>query len=434
MHRRTGAVVILLSLLSCTLADSIVNRTIDDSLGDSDPHTFTKPLYNPPSGVWDDETCQKCAIKPDPSKAFKNTYTAATYNPGLQNVSISMGFEGTAIYVYFILANNQGDGITTLTVANFTIDGQMVGTFRHDPDLTSTDILFNQLVFNKTDIPNGVHQLIISTSDVDFSVFINFDYAIYTHVDSVDPAPSSTSSTSTQSFSSSPTTTSSIPSNTNPNAKKRSFYSIVGGVVGAGAVVLIGAIIGSYFCWKRRARRRQFQPTHRGVAELNDQDMPNASDTATMMTPLLPLGNSGADLSGSNQLLSPASKAPTSLSFIPGDTKSNSYDPSSLSSQSVTAIGRDEIRQARQRELQRRLLVIHQEMNELRAELSTHEVPGASAEIFEIAQAGGDSDEIVRGMSEQMQAMQAQIEFLQSQQQSEWAQGLTNDPPPGYTP
>ncbi|TFK36368.1 hypothetical protein BDQ12DRAFT_580607, partial [Crucibulum laeve] len=153
--------------------------TIDDSFGDSE--TGTLPIFLPATaGVWADETCVGCAIHPDTSRVFKGTYSAVTYNPGLKNTSISMEFNGTAIYVFFVLANNQGDGITTTTVADFTLDGQVAGHFSHAPDLTTTDFQYNSLVFSKTGIQNGVHQLVISTSGVDFNVYVNFDYAIYT--------------------------------------------------------------------------------------------------------------------------------------------------------------------------------------------------------------------------------------------------------------
>ncbi|KAF8998270.1 hypothetical protein BDQ17DRAFT_1309300 [Cyathus striatus] len=465
--RRAGFFIFY--LLSFTLA-GIVNRTIDDSFGDS--QTFQLPLYQPAVGAWDDETCQGCSIKPDPSKAFKNTYTAATYNPGLKNVSISMGFEGTAIYVFFILANNQGDGITTITMANFTIDGQIAGSFTRAPDLTSTDILFNQLVFSKTDIPNGIHQLVISTSGVNFDVFVNFDYAIYTHVDGVDASPSSSSSSkasttftriqsstskSSSSKASASSTASSAPHNDsklNSNAKSRMVASIVGGVVGA--LVLIGAIIGCFFCWKRRTRKRLVDPTWE-IAGPVHQDMISGSNMVTVTTPFLasfnpdssdhntasePEANSGNTSLASNQLLSSHSLAslndvrdtqrdttPYELPSSSGHsfTVSDAISPT-LGSSSTTS--REQIRRARQSEIKRRLHVVNQEMNELRSELST---PNTGAGRSEKARTGGDDDEMSR-MREQVQDLQSHIELLQSQQESAWAQGLSNDPPPGYTP
>ena len=89
---------------------------------------------------------------------------------------------GTAIYVFFILANNAGSGITALTLANFTLDGTNPELYQHPPDLMRTDIDYNQLVYSKQDLVNAEHTLVISASDANYKVYVNFDYAIYTRV------------------------------------------------------------------------------------------------------------------------------------------------------------------------------------------------------------------------------------------------------------
>lgn len=92
-----------------------------------------------------------------------------------------MHIEGIAVYVYFILANDQGDGITTVTQTNFTLDGKLMSTFIHNPT-TSLDLDYNQLVFSQTGLANQEHTLKASISGVDHDVYINFDYANYTYV------------------------------------------------------------------------------------------------------------------------------------------------------------------------------------------------------------------------------------------------------------
>jgi hypothetical protein len=87
---------------------------------------------------------------------------------------------GTAIYVFFILVNHAGDGITALTLANFTLDGTNPELYQHPPDLMRTYIDYNQLVYSKQDLVNAEHTLVISTSDANYGVYVNFDYAIYT--------------------------------------------------------------------------------------------------------------------------------------------------------------------------------------------------------------------------------------------------------------
>ncbi|KAF8912180.1 hypothetical protein CPB84DRAFT_1742791 [Gymnopilus junonius] len=214
----------LLSLFpSLAAAGNVVNRTIDDTFGDS--QTGQRVTYLPAtSGVWQDETCMGCKITPDVTQAFKGTYTAATYNPGLGNINITMQFSGTAIYVFFILANNAGDGITSLTEANFTLDGNAPQLFQHAPDLTTTNIDFNQLVFSQENLLNAQHTLVVSTSGVNTNVYINFDYAIYTH-DDTDPLVSLPPPGSTLPTTSGPAT-SNTPSSTPtgslaPNASAR---------------------------------------------------------------------------------------------------------------------------------------------------------------------------------------------------------------------
>ena len=71
----------------------IVNRTIDDGFGDSD--TLRQVTYFPTSYAWQNATCNafECLIRPDVSKAFKGTYTAATYFPP-GSISITMKFNG----------------------------------------------------------------------------------------------------------------------------------------------------------------------------------------------------------------------------------------------------------------------------------------------------------------------------------------------------
>lgn len=87
---------------------------------------------------------------------------------------------GTAIYVYFILANTIAD-TTTLTECNFTLDGLPAGSFTHTPT-TSTKLQYNALVFSQTGLTNANHTFMISTAGLDHEAFVNFDYAQYTYV------------------------------------------------------------------------------------------------------------------------------------------------------------------------------------------------------------------------------------------------------------
>lgn len=82
----------LLLLLCPSNVVGAVNRTIDDTQGDSE--SGSRPVYVPATGFWEDATCRGCAIQPDPAQAFKGTWTAGTYNPTIPEVSISLSFTG----------------------------------------------------------------------------------------------------------------------------------------------------------------------------------------------------------------------------------------------------------------------------------------------------------------------------------------------------
>lgn len=69
-----------------------VNRTTDDSLGDSVTHLLV--TYLPEAGVWQNQACTTCPIQPDLSQTFSGTYTAATHMPGQSPISITMDFTG----------------------------------------------------------------------------------------------------------------------------------------------------------------------------------------------------------------------------------------------------------------------------------------------------------------------------------------------------
>ncbi|KIL67139.1 hypothetical protein M378DRAFT_74229 [Amanita muscaria Koide BX008] len=156
----------------------LVNQTIDSNKGD--PVTGFVPIYQP-QGPWADQTCSGCYIQPDTTKAFDGTWNAATYHPELQNVNFTLRFTGVAVWVFFILsnANVHGPGTTTNTQVNITLDGQHAGSFSHDPDLTTQDLIYNVPIFSQSGLANAPHELVVATNDYPISTFINFDWAIY---------------------------------------------------------------------------------------------------------------------------------------------------------------------------------------------------------------------------------------------------------------
>jgi hypothetical protein len=85
-------VVLVLFLALSMPRAALVNRTIDDTFGDS--VTGQTPVYLPTT-PWAGPSCTTCAIVPNKSLAFDGTWTAATYNPNLfNNMNITFSFTG----------------------------------------------------------------------------------------------------------------------------------------------------------------------------------------------------------------------------------------------------------------------------------------------------------------------------------------------------
>ncbi|KAE9396740.1 hypothetical protein BT96DRAFT_884472 [Gymnopus androsaceus JB14] len=355
-----------------------VNRSIDDTLGDS--VTGQKPVFLPSTpGVWANNTqCGGCGLQPPTSSAFDGTYTAATYNPGLENISITFDFTGTALYIFFILANDPANGITASTAANFTIDGALSGTFSHSPNSSAPDFQFNQsaLAFSTTDLENGAHQMIISTSGLSENVWVNFDFALYTFQEEAETNPSaSESSTSFTSSSSTPSSSSDVGIGT----ASLHTGAIVGGFF-AGLLVAFGTLISVIFFCRRRQRR---------MHELGNGASVNPYIVQRSTVPTTSISKNHTDLAGTGQSQSQirynksSRRRPGAMNNIQADNPNRSVIPT-FPSQNITIIR-------------------------------------------------APDDEVgMAQIREQIRAMSEQIAFLQSHQRSSWAQGISDEPPPGY--
>ncbi|KAJ2933746.1 hypothetical protein H1R20_g3393, partial [Candolleomyces eurysporus] len=175
----------LLCLPYLTLA-ALVNRTIDDTAGDS--VTGLKPVYFPPPAslrMWKDHTCplNDCVTRPDLNQTFGNSYTAATFRSWQSSkMSITLRFTGSAIYTFFILVNYAGRaGVISRTDCKFVLDNGPAVSYLHMPDRSKANIMYNQLVFSKTGLANTEHTLEIITEGLTYQTYVNFDYAIYTN-------------------------------------------------------------------------------------------------------------------------------------------------------------------------------------------------------------------------------------------------------------
>jgi hypothetical protein len=80
--------------------------------------------------------------------------------------------QGSAVYVYFILANG------LLTNLTFTLDGTYVGNFAQTPS-GSQSYYYNTPVYVNATLPNLEHELLIEAGGPTDSILL-FDYATYT--------------------------------------------------------------------------------------------------------------------------------------------------------------------------------------------------------------------------------------------------------------
>ncbi|KAI5116464.1 hypothetical protein M0805_006724 [Coniferiporia weirii] len=219
MHLRALYLVVSLFVRLELSRGILVNRTIDDQLGDS--VTGVLPTYG--GNNWKQgATCTGCFAQPDPSRAFQGTWHDATWTPGDPSEDImTVNFAGSAVYVFIILANSV-PFTTTLTSLSFTLDGELDGSFVHAPT-TSTDYEYNVTAYANDNLANAQHTLIMQTAGNNATLVL-FDYVVYSVDDeapvttssptsspSPPPSPSSSSSSSFSSSSSPSPSTSPSP-------------------------------------------------------------------------------------------------------------------------------------------------------------------------------------------------------------------------------
>ncbi|KAM6500171.1 hypothetical protein JOM56_003185 [Amanita muscaria] len=362
----------------------LVNRTIDNIFGD--PVTDFVPIYQP-QDMW--KTCPgaMCGLRLDKAKAFDGTWNFANYEPmpGWANVTVTLQFTGVAIWVFFILLDFHTSSTgSNNTNANITLDGQHAGTFSHYPDNT-TDLIYNATIFYTSGLANTSHELVIgATQDYTgtaypLSNWLIFDWAIYT----VDLEPSASQSASSSTSVPSTTTSSSTASTTPiPQGSSSKIGIIVGSALGGLVAITLLLVVLAFLV----QRLRRAPPVKaEGVLDI---DVP-----------------------------------PHHQPYRKREIPVSVHEPA----QSKVA----RLREARQRELDERILSTQHELDNLgslRNARSADETSDPSA-----AGPSQLSPELAL-LRNEMQQLRDRMDYLRAQRGSDWAQGLSNEPlPPAYS-
>lgn len=266
--------LISLFLSFASTRSTLVNVTVDDTFGD--PTTGSLPEYLPNEETWNlnlsSQTCPSCGIDLstlDLTQIYKQTWHDTMYLSVVTPATITVRFNGSAVYVFNVL----GKVVPGAAMSNisFSIDGENVGQFIRSPE-SSTDILYNQLVYHNTTLKDGPHTLVMTPADL---TLMMFDYLLYTtQSDDTTPATTSSSTPHPSSISSSTTT----PSTSNPDDPFHSSLAhtpppvegIVGGIVGG--IGLLGVAVGVFFLRRRYKRRRSAPMQVRRVRALDHEN------------------------------------------------------------------------------------------------------------------------------------------------------------------
>ncbi|KAI0640166.1 hypothetical protein C8Q77DRAFT_114749 [Trametes polyzona] len=164
----------------------LVNRTIDDTYGDS--VTGLGPSYSPPGSWALGPECVGCAVhaaqspsvvgrgaEVDLAHTFLGTWHDCTSTLDVEH-NITITFVGQAVHVFNILGNVVADMDATTNLF-FTLDNVVVANFSHVPDPDGPELLYNVSVFSMSDLSQAPHTLVISTYGTSL---VLFDYVVYT--------------------------------------------------------------------------------------------------------------------------------------------------------------------------------------------------------------------------------------------------------------
>ncbi|KAJ7146060.1 hypothetical protein C8R44DRAFT_723912 [Mycena epipterygia] len=385
-----------------------VNRTIDDTFGDS--VTGVLPRYSLASNgkvTWDNAVvCPQttCVWAPDKANTFNQTYMVSNSS----NAKFTLTFSGTAIYVYTITINATQAGFSQqfsfFTQLDDNDDVQSSIQFNHPPQPA-----YNVLLYSQTGLDNTTHTLAVGPRS---GVPLFFDFAMYTFEDE---EPASTSST--DSSGSTPSTApSGSSSGTPPSAtpKKRNLAGPIAGGVLVGLVVL--GVFGFLLYRSRRRGQRSAPPPI----------FANGLDNTLAPWPARPLPNSAASPSADppRDILTTLSTGQTRLSV-----------EHAIPREFLAMEEKQTLRYSRQ-EAARQVGIIQQEIRDLAQEseaqgmLIESEAPSESMPRPPDEATGTNAQlmEEIRRLREQMRSIQQQQMHMQASLGQVPTDGL-----PGYT-
>jgi hypothetical protein len=219
--------------------------------------------------------------------------------------------------------------------------------------------------------------------------------------------------------------------------------AIVGGI--AGGIVIFVVFVFLLLCW-HRCRGRDAQRTAPQITEFSIGENPSIEAVLRQAAYTQPPVHSKAsrlipDLANQTGYNSAPSqggagtsrrnKSRTLLGNLnnadsaPGGMPWSGQQNHQLSHPNTRELTQDEVRRERQEELDNRLRMVQQEMAQVTA---LGEQRTSRATLVEGA------DLSASDIRMEIQLMREQIQLLRDQQRSTWALGLSDNPPPGYTP
>ncbi|KZT69026.1 hypothetical protein DAEQUDRAFT_765805 [Daedalea quercina L-15889] len=253
---------------------AVTNRTIDDEFGDS---ITGRPPYYGSSGWNYGPSCPGCKAQPAPEDVFMGSWhdtTSTTPSDGPAH-TVSITFNGTAVWVYCIVPNNIPH-TTTFVNISISLDGEVVGSYAHEADTKSEAYIYNVTVYSNTHLTNTQHVVTLTAmQDPDASMLL-FDWAEYTHDDDDDEKMTTLTITATSTIvPSSRSTEHEIASSSSPPASASSKAAVpsasgkaqggsdasrwkvilVGCLVGGGGASAIGVLAAALLFRRRRLRQ-----------------------------------------------------------------------------------------------------------------------------------------------------------------------------------